>query len=177
MFWRTLLIEKRLEGMANLQEEFLEKLEATLRRDLFGLSRDKEKRKHPKVWRGNNSIFVKAFSTRAIQAKITVEKSNSDLSIFSDGYKYTLLGKIFVSICLGFFVLLVPLLIIFITISPLAGQTHPPEWDKIILYSIGGEAFMGSVAWFMWSQLMRRASDEQNQGLAVVIQETINPFK
>jgi hypothetical protein len=172
-----LLIEKRLEGMANRQEEFLRLLEETLKRDLFGLPREKEKPKHPKVWREDNSIFVQAFSTRSIQAKITVEKSDNDLSITSDGYKHTLLAKILLSICFGFFIFVIPLLIIFLVTSHLAGQTHPPEWDKIILYSLGGEVFMVSVAWFLWTQGVRRTSDEQNQGLMVVIQKTINLSK
>lgn len=174
---RILFIERKLEGMANQQENLLNQLEETLRKNLFGLSRETEKPKHPKVWRKENVIFVKAFSTRGMQGKITIEKSNSDLVIISKGYKHTLLGKIFLSICLGFFVFMIPLVIVLLVISGPAGQTHPPKWDKIIVSSLTAEVFACSVAWFMWTELIRRPSNDQNQGLLVEIQQTINSFK
>jgi len=163
--------------MASQHEDFLTQLEVTLRKNLFGVSSETETRKHPKIWRKKNVIFVKAFSTWGMQAEITVEKSNSDLAIISEGYKYTLLGKIVFSFCLGLFVFMIPLVIVFLEISGLSGQTHPPEWDKAIVTSLMGAVFMCSVAWFMWTQLLRRVSDNRTQGLLVEIQQTINSFK
>jgi hypothetical protein len=188
-----LLIEKRLEGMANRQEEFMEKLETVIRGNWlkFLVMHSVEEFPHFRVKKGldmskpleNLEVQKKEDSLLIIlggrKASVIAEKNNKNLIIVSDGFKLTEGRKILTNIAFGVFLLMPISVIILLSLLRFIRPelfSGPPEWDKVILLFLVLQGFMTLLVMFLRGT-ERKAIKIQTQILMSCIEETINMFK
>ena len=173
--------------MANRQEEFLNKLETNVRKEWLYLAWNMTNPEFPlhqkasaKILRRANSILVKTdWISPLVEATVTVEKSDNDLVVISEGFKHRRIFKITQAVFYGATIFFWPLFIISLYLLTSARPeklVHPPDLATMILLTIVAEAIM-LVFLYHARKNWKRGLKGQSDALIACIHETINSFK